>query len=90
MSPQNDQTWLVYILCCADGTLYTGVTTDLQRRVNEHNAGTGAKYTRSRTPVACVWQEEVRSRSQACIREAALKRLTRAEKQALVLTYAKL
>ena len=79
--------WFIYILRCADGTLYTGVTTDVQRRLAEHNAGIGAKYTRSRGPLICVWQESARSRSMACKREAALKRLSRADKQKLVLTY---
>lgn len=87
MSKPGHQTWFVYILRCADGTFYTGVTTDVQRRLTEHNAGTGAKYTRSRGPLTCVWQGSATSRSTACKREAALKRLSRADKQKLVLTY---
>ncbi len=83
-------TWFVYILRCSDGTLYTGISTDVTKRVLSHNAGTGAKYTRSRLPVVCVWQETASSESVARKREAALKRLTRAEKQALVLTYKEL
>ncbi len=77
--------WSVYILTCADGTLYTGVTTDIKRRLKEHNAATGpgAKYTRARQPVALFYTEEWPDRSQAQIREAAIKKLTRVEKEAL-------
>ncbi len=78
--------WHVYLLLCADGTLYTGVTTDCQRRLKEHNESNrlGAKYTRCRRPVALVWHEPARNRSEACQREYAIKRLTRAEKLALI------
>ena len=75
---------VVYVLECADGTLYTGYTTDLERRVAEHNAGEGAKYTRSRTPVRPVYHERFESRSAALSREYAIKQLTRAEKAHLV------
>ncbi|HEY0948111.1 MAG TPA: GIY-YIG nuclease family protein [Candidatus Paceibacterota bacterium] len=76
--------WYVYMLRCADGTLYTGVTTDLTRRVREHNeAPEGAKYTRARRPVSLVHKETFTSRSEACAREAAIKKLSRAEKQTL-------
>ena len=79
--------WFVYILACADGTLYTGVTTDVIRRVEEHNSSPkGAKYTRVRRPVALVHQEAFKSRSEACVREAAIKKLSREEKQGLLLT----
>lgn len=78
-------TWSVYIVRCADHTLYSGVTTDVERRVTEHNGSTkGAKYTRARQPVTLVYQEPAASRSAACIREAALKRLTREQKEALI------
>lgn len=70
----------VYILRCADGTLYTGWTTDLNRRLAAHNAGSGAKYTRSRRPVALLYSEECASRGAALRRESAVKRLTRAQK----------
>ena len=73
----------VYMVRCADGTLYTGWTTDLTRRLTAHNAGAGAKYTRSRRPVALVYSEECASREEALRREAAVKRLTRAQKLAL-------
>lgn len=76
-------TWHVYLLQCGDGTLYAGVTTDLARRVKEHGAGTGAKYTRSRLPVRLVWSEAVPGRGAAQRREAAIRRLTRVEKLAL-------
>jgi putative endonuclease len=76
--------WTVYILRCADGTLYTGATSDAGRRVAEHEAGDGAAYTRSRRPVRVVYEERVRDRSAALRREAALKRLTRTEKLALI------
>lgn len=77
--------WRVYMLRCADGTLYTGITTDLDRRLEEHNtAPAGARYTRSRRPVSLVYDEPAASRSEASIREAAIKQLTRTEKEALV------
>lgn len=77
--------WFVYILRCADGTLYTGVTTDVARRVAEHNASLrGAKYTRVRRPVSLARQEAFPDRSSACVREAAIKKLSRAEKMDLV------
>ena len=75
--------WFVYLLRCADGTLYAGVTTDLDRRVAEHNAGTGARYTRSRRPVALIHHETAPDRSAAQQREAAIKRLPRKAKLAL-------
>lgn len=76
--------YFVYILRCADGTLYTGVATDVARRVAAHNSGRGAKYTRARLPVAAVYSEAAAGRSAALKREAAIKRLTRAEKLALI------
>lgn len=74
----------VYLMRCGDGSLYAGYTTDLKRREAAHNAGLGAKYTRSRRPVALVWWEECPDKGAALRREAALKRLTRREKLALV------
>ena len=74
----------IYILRCADGTLYTGSTDDVPRRLGTHNAGKGAKYTRGRVPVAVVYQEELENRSQALKREAAVKKLKRCEKIALI------
>lgn len=74
----------VYILECADGTLYTGWTTDLERRLKEHNAGRGARYTRGRRPVELAYYEEVPDRSTALRREAAIRRLRRSGKLALI------
>ena len=76
--------WFVYIVRCRDGTLYTGVTTDLLRRVAAHNAGTGARYTASRRPVRALYCEAVASRSAALTREHAIKRLGRAAKLELI------
>lgn len=70
----------VYLLRCRDDSLYCGWTDDLARRVATHNAGKGARYTRSRGPVRLVWSEQVSDRSAALKRELAIKRLTRAEK----------
>lgn len=74
----------VYILLCSDGTLYTGYTTDPSRRLEEHNKGTGAKYTRSRLPVSMVYIEEGSDLSWGLRREAAIKKLTRREKLKLI------
>jgi putative endonuclease len=77
--------WFVYIMHCADGTLYTGITTDLARREQEHNSEkNGARYTRSRRPVVLVYSEEVADRSEASKREYAIKKLPLAEKIQLV------
>ena len=77
--------WCVYMLRCADGSLYTGITTDVARRVAEHNGdtGLGARYTRSRRPVELVYVEAAANRAEAARREAAIKRLDRACKLAL-------
>lgn len=74
----------VYVLSCVDDTFYTGYTTDVERRVAEHNAGEGAKYTRGRTPVELVHVETYDSRSAALSREYEIKQLSRPEKAALV------
>ncbi len=73
-----------YILRCADGTLYTGWTNDLEKRLAAHNAGTAAKYTRPRRPVTLVYQEAFPTKEEAMRRERQIKRLTRAEKLALI------
>ena len=79
------QDWYVYIVECADSTLYTGIARDVGRRIGEHNnAVAAAKYTRSRRPVSLVYHEICESRSQACKREHAIKRLSRAQKQRLI------
>ena len=74
----------VYVLSCADGSLYTGYTTDPERRVAEHDAGEGAKYTRGRTPVELVHVERFDSRSAAMSREHEIKSLSRSAKERLV------
>ena len=76
--------WRVYLLRCRDGSLYAGATSDLAARVARHSAGKGARYTRSRLPVRLVYDEPAADRGAALRREAALKRLPRAEKLALV------
>ena len=76
--------WTVYILRCGDGTLYTGCTKDLPRRLEAHQSGRGAKYTRSRPPVELVYQERASDKSAALRREAAVKRLDRRKKLALI------
>lgn len=80
--------WFVYMLQCADGSLYTGTTTDVVRRVLEHNGGgpvgKGAKYTKARRPVKLVYQESVADRSSAQIREAAVKKLSKRQKVQLI------
>jgi len=78
--------WFVYMLRCADNSLYTGVTTDISRRVDEHNSNNSVtKYTRIRQPVSVVYFERAESRSEACKREAQLKKLTKKDKESLVM-----
>jgi putative endonuclease len=74
----------VYIVECSDGTLYTGYTTDVERRIDEHNAGDGAKYTRGRTPVELRHVETFAAKGIALSREHAIKRLSRREKESLL------
>lgn len=76
--------WYVYILLCGDGTLYTGITDNVECRLKKHRAGVGAKYTRGRGPIRLVYQETAESRSQALRRECAIKRLPRSEKLKLI------
>lgn len=76
--------WCVYILRCGDGTLYTGSTDDFPRRLAAHSSGRGAKYTRGRGPLVPVYREDCADRSAALRREAAVKRLTRAQKLRLI------
>lgn len=79
-------TWIVYILRCADDTLYTGITNDLPRRLSQHESGTGAKYLRGRTPLVLVYQETLPDKSSALRREMEIKGLDRASKIALCVT----
>jgi putative endonuclease len=85
MTTTEKKNWYVYILRCADNTLYTGTTNDLNRRVSEHNRGVGAKYTRGRTPVELVFVETMPDRSAALRRELVIKGMKAAEKQLLIL-----
>ena len=76
--------YFVYMVECSDGTLYTGITTDLERRVDEHNNSVkGAKYTRARRPVILVYSETLENRSDASKREFSIKKMSRKEKIAL-------
>lgn len=76
--------WTVYILRCADGTLYTGITNDLERRVSAHETGQGAKYTKGRGPFQLVYNETCEGRGEASKRENEIKSLSREEKLRLV------
>ena len=76
--------WFCYLARCRDGSLYAGVATDLQRRIAEHNAGRGARYTRSRRPVTLVWWERWATRSEALKREAEVRRWRQSRKEALI------
>lgn len=79
-----EKQWTVYILECGDGTLYTGITDDLERRLKAHAEGRGAKYTRGRAPLKLRYREEAEDKSAALKREYAIKRLRRCEKLALI------
>lgn len=78
-SPQAEP-WFLYVLECRDGTFYTGITNDMRKRFDAHNRGRGARYTRTRTPVTLRYQETCASRSEALIREYAVKALSRKDK----------
>ncbi len=77
-------TWSTYLVRCADGSLYTGISTDVLKRIECHNAAKGAVYTRSRRPVVLVWHETAASESAARKREAEIKRLPKAQKERLI------
>lgn len=80
--------WIVYILECADKSLYTGITNDLERRLEEHNTGRGAKYTKHRRPVTVRYTEHQETKSAALTREATIKSLGRRDKLALIAAHA--
>ena len=82
-----EKCWVLYILECGDGTLYTGITDDLQRRLNAHRSGKGAKYTRGRGPLELRYQEICGDHSTALKREIQIKRLSRIQKLALLDSY---
>jgi putative endonuclease len=77
--------WVVYILECSDGSLYTGITTDLARRITEHEQGNGARYTRGRGPFSLKYMEYCNNRAEASRREVSIKALSRAKKLELIL-----
>jgi putative endonuclease len=81
---QRSSRWLVYLLRCADGSLYTGITNDLPKRLAAHATGKASKYTRSRLPVRLAYQEAQKSKSAAPKREAATKKLSRPQKDRLL------
>ena len=82
----ESKTWFVYVLRCADNSLYTGITLDVNKRLDEHNGieKNGAKYTHARRPVQLVYQEPSNSRSEACKREYAIKNLKKSQKETLI------
>jgi predicted GIY-YIG superfamily endonuclease len=84
MAKRSGTKWFVYLLRCGDGTLYTGITKDVTRRTQQHNAGTASRYTRSRLPVALVYQESAPSQSLALKREVTIKAMSRMEKESLI------
>lgn len=79
-----ESSWKLYILRCRDGSLYTGITTDVQKRLAAHNAGKGAKYTRGRGPLELVYREDCGNHSAALKRELEIKALSREEKMKLI------
>lgn len=79
-----ESTWYLYILQCGDGTLYTGITTDVEKRLEVHRSGKGAKYTRGRAPLELVYQEECGIHGDALRRELAVKKLTKEQKLLLI------
>lgn len=82
---KDSETWCVYMVCCGDGTLYTGITNNLTKRIEAHNAGKdGARYTQSRRPVKLVYAEKVGSKSAAAKLEFKIKKLPRAKKEKLI------
>ena len=79
-----ENTWKLYILRCGDGSLYTGISTDVERRLEEHRSGKGAKYTRGRSPLELVYEEECGDHSTALKRELEIKAMSREEKLKLI------
>lgn len=76
--------WWVYIVACRDSTYYTGITPNIEQRIKTHNAGKGAAYTRGRGPVKLIYCEKFSTRSEASIRESAIKKLNRSQKEKLI------
>ncbi len=91
MSPKNkkmtvNSCWYLYVLKCNDGTLYTGITNNIERRTDQHNRGAASRYTRARLPVQVIYRERCRSRSSALRKEYALKQLSKDAKVAYIET----
>jgi putative endonuclease len=84
MTLEKTNHWYVYIILCADKTLYTGITTSLEKRITTHNLGKGAKYTKPRLPVSLVYSEKHTDKSSASKREAQIKSLSRQEKLEII------
>ncbi len=84
MKAAGEREWTVYVLRCGDGSLYTGIAKDVDLRLKQHTAGKGAAYTRTHLPVELVYKEASFTRSEALVREAAIKRLKRPRKEALL------
>ncbi|TLS76387.1 GIY-YIG nuclease family protein [Mariprofundus erugo] len=76
--------WFIYLIRCRDGQLYTGITTDVERRLSEHRAGKGAKYLRGRTPLSLAFSQQVGSHSDALKMERSIKKLSKTEKEKLI------
>ncbi len=84
MKESGRKEWAVYILRCADASLYTGIAKDVQARLNQHNERRGAAYTRTRLPVTLVYQQEGLTHSKALIREAQIKAMSRSKKEQII------
>jgi putative endonuclease len=84
MTTSNKNAWVVYILKCADDSFYTGITNDITARITAHKNGTGAKYTKGRSPLTLVYLEECENRSTATKREIGIKRLRKIDKEKLI------
>ncbi|MGH7273041.1 MAG: GIY-YIG nuclease family protein [Nitrospiria bacterium] len=82
-SMKKDKPWYVYMVRCKDGTIYTGISNEVEDRINKHNSGQGAKYTASRSPVTLIFQEKHRDRVSAMKREIRIKTWSRGRKEAL-------
>ena len=83
----KDGPWQLYILRCGDGTLYTGIAVDAEKRLRQHRSGKGTKYTRGRGPLEMVYLEQCENHPQALRRELEVKKLTRAEKEVLIASW---
>jgi len=81
---ESGATWFLYLIRCKDGTLYTGITTDVDRRFAEHQTGKGAKYLRGKAPLTLVFQQKIGSRSAALKTEALIKKLSKTDKETII------